>query len=380
MVSNNTSHCFISWSWIEGGSTTAKDEYCRSLAKYGHSVTLIARGHGDSYEPQVNLKIIPVNDARPDSEKISHISFYFRVIKHLYENKYDFVDIFISPGISIFPIVLFFKKTKWVMHLRSSAVQGGVSAVIRNLLRRIESMFFNYIAVIDRGIAHNMYFSKAKIASMAEFPCGVNKDLFNLVEVHDESILNLIKEKTVFTYVGKLDKSRCGVNLIDAYKLVVDKCKDTMLFVVGDGDDLDEMKNKAKELGIADIISFVGRVPYTEVPVYLSVTDIALSYIPVTVMYDHQPPLKVLEYLQYKIPQVATKTSATRKYIKHEINGLIASDKVDEYALQMIRLANDKNLYESIKNRLNDQSIDYSWDTVVKDKLIPFYDEKLQMN
>ena len=47
--------------------------------------------------------------------------------------------------------------------------------------------------------------------------------------------------------------------------------------VIGDGDGLPYLRQRARELGVSDRIRFVGRIPYADVPGYLNVFDVAVS-------------------------------------------------------------------------------------------------------
>lgn len=47
--------------------------------------------------------------------------------------------------------------------------------------------------------------------------------------------------------------------------------------VIGDGNGLPWLRQRAAELGVADRVVFTGRIPYAEVPTYLRVMDVAMS-------------------------------------------------------------------------------------------------------
>lgn len=47
--------------------------------------------------------------------------------------------------------------------------------------------------------------------------------------------------------------------------------------IIGDGNGLDWLRQRAAELGVLDRVVFTGRIPYDEVPVHLRVMDVAMS-------------------------------------------------------------------------------------------------------
>ena len=66
-----------------------------------------------------------------------------------------------------------------------------------------------------------------------------------------------------------------GWELVEVLNLL----KNLPLFgiMIGDGSGLPHLKRRAEQCGVRDRIAFVGRIPYEEVPRYVSLMDIALS-------------------------------------------------------------------------------------------------------
>jgi len=67
-----------------------------------------------------------------------------------------------------------------------------------------------------------------------------------------------------------------GWDLIEALGLL-DPDLPVRGLIVGDGDGLPVLQGRAAELGLSDRVHFVGRVPYSEVPEYINLMDVALS-------------------------------------------------------------------------------------------------------
>jgi glycosyltransferase involved in cell wall biosynthesis len=67
-----------------------------------------------------------------------------------------------------------------------------------------------------------------------------------------------------------------GWDLVEAMGLL-DPALPVRAVVVGDGDGLPYLQKRAKELGAAERMRFVGRVPYAQVPCYTGLMDVALS-------------------------------------------------------------------------------------------------------
>lgn len=87
---------------------------------------------------------------------------------------------------------------------------------------------------------------------------------------------------------------------------------DVRYTIVGDGDELAGLKSLAASLGLDDIVTFAGRVPYQELQPYFDAANVGVSYVPIVGHYRHQPPTKTYEYLLSGLYSLATDTEANR--------------------------------------------------------------------
>ena len=378
---NEISHCFISWSFIDGMSTPSFDEICLSLSKLGHKVTMVARENSQKCKLNKNLTVIPVEDRWPSSTKLSHIYFLLFVTKYLAKKQYDTIDVFMSPGVSFLPIILFFKKAKFVLHIRTSSIRQDIIGLLKNIIARIDTWFFDAIAILDKGIGPNLFFEKKELNKILEVPLGINPNIFAQTQNERHKLFNEVPiNKKILIYVGKMDRTRKLDIMLEAFNIVLQDYKNCILVMVGGGDHVEYLKQKTLQLGIEKSVIFTGIIPYSDVPKYVASADVALSFIPMNKTYNHQPPLKSLEYLQMGIPQVATKTAAIRKYIINNHNGIIARDNPENFARAILLLLRDQNLYNHIKHHCKDGLEASYYDNIVKNILIPFYDRMVHPN
>ena len=368
-------HCFISWSYIKDGSTRSLNEYCLALSRASHQVTLIARGDEAPYFINENLYVVPINAESTISEKIAHGIFFWKVIRQLHRESYDTINAFNSPGISILPFVLGKKRSKWMMHIRTSSIGGKFADKLKNFALRYEASLFDQITIIDKNIANLIGFNQNQINNMIELPLGINPDNFShisdqRVELYGENI----SDKMVFIYVGKMDPTRCLHKLLESVRIVKAAGYNISLIMLGSGTHVPDLIKLADESGINDSIIFAGKVPQEEVPKYIASADVGITYIPITPTYDHQPPLKAFEYLQTGIPQVATSTAAIKKIIHDNINGILRTDDPADYADGMLALLNDEDLRKNIQKSSKEGLSEYYWDNICKQILIPCYE------
>lgn len=85
--------------------------------------------------------------------------------------------------------------------------------------------------------------------------------------------LNL-ESKVVIGHVGRFTKAKNHAFLLDIYKEVTLMCENSILLLVGEGELLESMKEKAKEIGIEDTCLFLGS--RSDVPELLHAMDVFL--------------------------------------------------------------------------------------------------------
>ena len=81
------------------------------------------------------------------------------------------------------------------------------------------------------------------------------------------------------------------------------------LVIIGGGDIANELKRKVTELNIESKVTFTGVINYSDLPSYLSVSDVLINPFETTLVTNLALPHKVLQYLATGIPTVSTKLS-----------------------------------------------------------------------
>jgi glycosyltransferase involved in cell wall biosynthesis len=74
---------------------------------------------------------------------------------------------------------------------------------------------------------------------------------------------------------------------------------------VGAGDTFDAMVTLSKELGLADLVEFTGRIPDEDLLRYLSTADVCLSPDPLNPLNDVSTMNKIMEYMAMARPIVS---------------------------------------------------------------------------
>ena len=119
--------------------------------------------------------------------------------------------------------------------------------------------------------------------------------------------------------VGSLDQVKGTRYLIDALKAMASEMKiHPRLLVIGDGPLKDDLFCQAERLGIAEKVSFFGKRPYDEIPLWMNAAD--LFCLP---SIREGWPNALIEALACGTPAVASDVGSVSEII-HERNGLLA--------------------------------------------------------
>jgi len=165
------------------------------------------------------------------------------------------------------------------------------------------------------------------------FPDGANPELFEISEF-PKKIPN-----PIYVYIGAIAKIRKLNVLIQAMKIVCEKFENAHLYMVGDGDDVSDLKTMVSKLGLNNNITFTGLVPYDKVPYYIQKSHICLCPIPPYYHYKLSSPLKLFEYMSCSRPVIANKEiPAHIKPIKESNCGLLVNYNPRSFANAMIEL------------------------------------------
>ncbi|UCC53237.1 MAG: glycosyltransferase, partial [Anaerolineaceae bacterium] len=126
---------------------------------------------------------------------------------------------------------------------------------------------------------------------------AVNTDrFFPLSSAKSRERLGLSSFNPIVGYVGTRPWERGGMQLVETAPCLLEKYPDLGLVILGDGDALDSLKEKAHELQVEDHCTFTGYVPFPEVPHYVNSLDVGVS---ISLRSDRSAAseLKVRQYL-----------------------------------------------------------------------------------
>jgi glycosyltransferase involved in cell wall biosynthesis len=139
-----------------------------------------------------------------------------------------------------------------------------------------------------------------------------------------------------------------GVDLpLEALPIIKGKIDNIRYLVIGDGPDLKHIKQRVDDLGLDNIVFFLGKVGYEELPKYLAQSDIGVETSRFNEFRKYACPLKILEYMAAGLPVIVTKGGERELIIEESNAGRIIEFSEKEMASAVLEMFSDKSLFSS---------------------------------
>lgn len=166
--------------------------------------------------------------------------------------------------------------------------------------------------------------------------------------------------KQVIVYLGLLAEYQGIGLLLEAIQQLGQERNDLHLLLMG-YPNVEHYQTWAAELGLNDVVTFTGRIPYEDAPRYLSLGDVAVA----PKISATEGSGKILNYMSMALPTVAFDTPVSREYLGDW--GLYTSDRtaaaLAESLRQMLEMsvAERSDLGQRLRERVKAL---FSWEKV----------------
>lgn len=259
---------------LSGASSIHTIRWANGLAEAGHEVHVITQHEAcDPFLPQVKVHTFPFRGV------LGYFLMASKVRKLLHEIKPDVVNAHYASGYAttarlagVRPFVL----SVW----GSDVYDFPYKSRLHKWLVRKNLLAADVVASTSHCMAEQTRSIAPELKYIAITPFGVDMQAYanaeSLVENNNKIVIGTVKTMAR-TY---------GIDtLLDAFALLVKKfssvqpnlAEKLQLRLVGGGPKMDEYKQLAATLGVAEKVSFVGRVPHQEVPTELAKLDIYVA-------------------------------------------------------------------------------------------------------
>lgn len=181
------------------------------------------------------------------------------------------------------------------------------------------------------------------------------KENFNQKDINSlKKKLGIKKKDFVVMTVSRLAKEKSVDRIINNHKELVKKYSNMKLLIVGDGPDIDKLKDEAKSLGVSDSVIFTGKVPLNDIPIYYQLGNVF-----VTASKSETQGLTVVEAISSSLPVLAVKDDSFVNSVIEDFNGFVFTDD-EKYINSISKLYDDKELYNRLSNQSRLLSEDFS--------------------
>ncbi len=178
--------------------------------------------------------------------------------------------------------------------------------------------------------------------------------------------VGLLPNRPYVGFIGSFYRYQGLACLLDAMMLVKRGCPTAELILVGDGEASEDLKQQAKRMGFENSITWVGRVPYWEVPTWISAMSVCVA--PFRGDRGETSPVKLFDYLACHRPVVASAIPSVVSIFSSDSGvQLVQPDDPRSLANAILALLNDPALC-AVLGRQGRQFVEerFSWTAIIE--------------
>jgi len=178
--------------------------------------------------------------------------------------------------------------------------------------------------------------------------------------------LNIPTDKTIVILQGAgINVDRGAEELLEAIAL----SNRFVLYIVGTGDVIEQLKQRAEKKDLKNKVVFVGRIPYLEMMQYTLNADIGVTLDKDTnINYRFSLPNKIFDYMKAGVPILASDLKEVANIINTYRVGIIIPNHEPNTILEGLKnIANNKERIQTFKTNGKKAIEKLNWETEVKE-------------
>jgi glycosyltransferase involved in cell wall biosynthesis len=346
-------------------------EYVDTISRKTKQTVLIATQHPISNFPTPKkLKIIWIPDIKIPflGDLIYNISVFFACFNKAFRDV-DVINMISARGSlgGFLASKILKKPTVCTIEIINNEHLSTLDRYINKLQRTIYSLPFNhYISWSDFYRKKYLLPWGIKNKKISVIPGGIDLSRYNL-RVSGSSIRKMYPRASTLIVFAKpmFDYNRKMAELLlDSVALL--KNKHHIKILIGSGEQVELVKQKAGTLGLLKDVFFMPYVPITEIPKYIAASDIIV--LPYT--YAATTSRSLVESMAMGKPIITTSVGEIGKVVTNDVNALVVKPKKDEIAKAIQKLIKRPALALKIgRNARKEAENKYSIDSIT-DKTI----------
>lgn len=368
--------CMLAYSFYEGDNRVRR--YAEALARRGDKVDVIAlQGHsGPKVEIINNVCLFKIQTrARNETGRFSYLfrllrffwrSMFFLAIKDM-KDHYDLVHVHSVPDFEVF--AAWFPKARGaklildihdpVPEFYASKFHARPDSLVKRLLLLVERMsarFADHVVAPnhiwrDRLLARSV--KDAKCTAILNYPDG---------SVFYRRGRTRADGKFIMMYPGTLNHHQ-GVDLaIRALARIKDQAPQAELHIYGRGNEADNLRKLAGELGLAERVRFNRPVSVTEIAPIMENADLGIVPKRTDGYGNEASSTKLLEFMALGVPVVVSDSAADRYYFTDRVVTFFKGNDDAHLAQCVLEMIRDTAKREAQVKRADEFVKTFDWD------------------
>ena len=200
----------------------------------------------------------------------------------------------------------------------------------------------------------------ASSVKVSVIPCGVNLDLFHPIDKEKARQKLGIGAGKIILFVGRIEPLKGLERLLKAITLLPNGSPNRLIIIGGDEhsqEEVEKLKSLAQDLGIGDLVTFLGLVEQTELPFFYSAAD--LCVIP---SHYESFSLVALEALACGTPVVANNVGDLQSIIRPGETGYVITGATPNRLAEKIALVFTNHTFAPLAIR--NSVIRFGWSNI----------------
>jgi len=359
---------------IEAGNQV--DVFCRK-----------SRGEASS-EIANNIQIYRLELKRKRANKLSYIREYLyfftwafgKLTLAFFKKKYDVIHIHNMPDFLVFtaliPKVIFGRKIILDLHDPMPELYLTMFSmkenhfIIRHLkwLEKICIKFANHVFTPNISFK-NLFISRGcppeKISIVMNSP---DEKIFRLDERESKN-----DDDFIIMYHGAVVKRQGPDILLEAVAIAQNKIPKLKVLLYGDGNYMDKVKNKVKELNLSEIVELKGMVIVDEIAEAIKKIDLGVMPNRINPFTQINFPVRTFEYLVMNKPVIVPRTQGILDYFNEDTIFFFNSGDAENLAKTILDVYENPKKTKNVLSKSKEVFNNYRWQTQ-KQKLIEITD------
>lgn len=244
--------------------------------------------------------------------------------------------------------------------------------------KQIVAWFETWVPKKAQFVTSNTYFTLNRLDllgvprnKLVYVPNGIDEERFGHIDpVNVEELRNRVglQGKKVISYIGSMSLPSHPIDLLlKAFALIKENLPDTILMLVGGGEDLENLRVLARDLSIIDRTLFVGRVHPDEVAYYYALSDVSVDPV-----YDDDSargrcPLKMFESWACGVPFLTSGVGDRARLAGDPPAALLVeAGNSEALACALVTILRDNQLASALRKSGQENLASYYWETLAK--------------